>query len=169
MGCLFLHLGLTTSSVISSTTFFYFSLRTCISKEMKLIISVLKFLRRFPISSRVARPLYEFCVLLKTSHSNLSHFLFLEDPLEYLLHNSTIFSKDSFEISPFPSRFNMPNQYSLIPRSRIMLSTSRPIVVCMSLCTLYRSLSIKYSRLSLSFYTIYISSSLLCLVLQYSW
>ena len=106
-GCFFLHLGQNMLSVISSTTCLCFSLRTSISKEMELIIYVLKFSRRLPISAWVAPPLDDFCVLSKASRSNLSHLLVLEDPLEYLLHNSIIFLKDSFEISPFPSRFNI--------------------------------------------------------------
>ena len=135
---------------------------------MEPIIYVFKFLRRIPISTRVAPPLDDFYVLSKKSHSSLSHLLFLENPLEYLLHNLTIFSKDSFEISPFPSRFNMFRQYSLIPRSRIILSTYNPILVCPTLCTLYKILSRKYSKLSSSLCTILNSSSLLSLVLQYS-
>ena len=136
---------------------------------MELIIYVLKLLRRFPISTRVVPPLDDFCVLLKTSCSNLSHLLVLEDPLEYLLHNSTIFSKESFEISPFPNKFNIPRKSSLIPWSRIILITSNPILVFPSLCTLYRSLSTKYSKLYSSLCTILNNSSLLYLVLQYSW
>ena len=168
MGCFFLHLGQNTPSVRSSTACFYFSLRTSISEEMELIISILKFSRRFPISARVAPPLDDFYVLSKTSRSNLSRLLVPEDPLEHLLHNSTIFSKDSFEISPFPSRFSMSRKSSLSPQSRIILSTYNPILVYPSLYTLYKSLSTKSSRLSSSFCTILNSSSLLSLVLQYS-
>ena len=137
---------------------------------MELIISILKFSRRLPISAQVAPPLHDFYVLLKTSRSRpLSRLLVLEDPLEYLRHKSMILSNGSFEISPFPNKFSMSKKFSLIPRSKMILSTSTPMSVYPILCTLYRSISMKYSRLSSSFCTILNSSSRLSLVLQYSW
>ena len=125
---------------------------------MELIMSVLKFSRRLPISSWVAPPLAEFYACEKTSRSLI---LVLEDPLEYHWHKSTIWSKGSLEMSPFPNKLSMTRKYSLIPRSRMILRTSLPIVVWPDLYTLYRSLSTKSSKLSLSFYTILNNSSLL--------
>ena len=125
---------------------------------MELIISVLKFSIKFPIYARVSPPLAEFCAREKTSHSLV---LVLKDPLEYRRHKSTIWSKGSLEMSPFPNKLSMTRKYSLIPRSRTILRTSLPIVVWPDLYTLYRSLSTKSSKLSLSFYTILNNSSLL--------
>ena len=104
-GCFFLHLGNNTPSTWSSSTFLCFYLMTSNYEEMEQIMSVWKFLRRFPIFSRVAPPLAHFCSCEKTSQS--LNMLVLEDPLECHQHKSTIWYKGSLEMSPFPNRLSM--------------------------------------------------------------
>ena len=142
-GCFFLHLGNNTQSTRYSSTCFYFSLMTFNCKDMELIMSVLRFLRRLLISSREAPPLPNLCAREKTFWS---HVLVLEDPLEYHWHKSTMWSKGSLDMSPFPNKLSISRQYSLIPHSKMILRTSLPIVVWPDRYTLYRSISTKYSK-----------------------
>ena len=144
--CFFLHLGNNSPITRSSSTCFCFYFMTFKFEEMELIMSILKFLRRFPLFSLVVPPLVDFCACEKTSRS--LNVLVLDDTLECNQHKSTIWSKGSLEMSPFPNRLSITKQSSLIPRNIMILRTSHRIVVWPDLFTLYRSLSTKSSKLS---------------------
>ena len=121
--CFFLHLGQSTPSTRSSATCLCFALITSNCEEMELIMSVLKFSRRFPIYARVAPLLANLCACEKMSKSFVPVRV---NPLEYHRHKSTMWSKDSLDISPFPNKLSMSKQPSLIPRSRLIWRTSLP-------------------------------------------
>jgi hypothetical protein len=119
-----------TANAFSASTCFFFTCKTsnCVVKELR--ISVLKFSNKLPISSLVTPPLVDLCILAVVSRA---WALFLDDPLELLRHKSIMSSSGSFDISPFPIRFNISNNHPSYLESNCLQNILIQIIMFRSL------------------------------------
>ena len=109
--CFCLHLEQNIDSTFSSSTCFFFPYKTSNREDNERIISIFKFSHKLPLLALVTSSLVEFTILVEDLGALT---LFLEDPHEYLQQSVMMSSNGSFEMSPFPIKFSIPKQSSLI-------------------------------------------------------
>ena len=132
-GCFFWQFGQNTARGLSTFPCVLLIYVVIIKEERVLRISVLKFSKKFSISTLVTPLLAYFCMWIEASRIVL---LPLDDPREHLRQRFTISSNGSCDISPFPNRFRVLRQSSLIPLMNIVFNISGSKLLCLDVCRL---------------------------------